>query len=156
MAYGQEDLTRKISLNPLRTSRTTFLIWGTSLKILSGRRQRSIISSWAPDLGGMSVGSQHRKIRFTCTTSTVKPWQRVWRETCCCLLPELCLIFLGNISFFMISRGGEVVSTVTSQHTRPLGSRAFLLSDQWTSNKTPLHHLWTGIALCNTAALCAF
>lgn len=41
----KKTLTRKISLNPLRTSRTTFLIWGTSLKILSGRRQRSIISS---------------------------------------------------------------------------------------------------------------
>lgn len=38
-------LTKKISLNPLRTSRTTFLICGTNLKILSGRRQRSIISS---------------------------------------------------------------------------------------------------------------
>lgn len=60
-----EPLTRKISLNPLRTSRTTFLIWGTSLKILSGRRQRSIISSWAPDSGGTSGGSQHRKIRLT-------------------------------------------------------------------------------------------
>lgn len=58
-------LTRKISLKPLRTSRTTFLIWGTSLKIRSGRRQRSIISSWAPDSGGMSGGSQHRKIKLT-------------------------------------------------------------------------------------------
>ena len=60
-----QPLTKKISLNPLRTSRTTFLIWGTSLKILSGRRQRSIISSWAPDSGGTSGGSQHRKIRLT-------------------------------------------------------------------------------------------
>lgn len=100
-----QDLTRKISLNPLRTSRTTFLIWGTSLKILSGRRQRSIISSWAPDLGGTSVGSQHRKIRLTWTTSAVKSWQRVWRKlfgtgtcSCCCPLPALhttctCLMF---------------------------------------------------------------
>lgn len=58
-------LTRKISLKPLRTSRTTFLICGTSLKIRSGRRQRSIMRSWAPDSGGTLFGSQHKNIRLT-------------------------------------------------------------------------------------------
>lgn len=58
-------LTRNISLKPLRTSRTTFLICGTSLKIRSGRRQRSIMRSWAPDSGGTLFGSQHKKIRLT-------------------------------------------------------------------------------------------
>lgn len=39
-AKGDGSRTKKISLKPLKSSRTTFLIWGTSLKILRGRRQR--------------------------------------------------------------------------------------------------------------------
>lgn len=57
--------TRNISLKPLKSSRTTFLIWGTSLNIRRGLKQRNTIKSWVPDLAGTLYGIQHRKIRLT-------------------------------------------------------------------------------------------
>lgn len=58
-------LTSRISLNPRHSSYTTFLIWGTSVKILRGLTQRKIISSWAPEFGGTFPGIQHRNTRLT-------------------------------------------------------------------------------------------
>jgi hypothetical protein len=59
-------LTNRISLNPRHSSYTTFLMWGTSVKILRGLTQRKIISNWAPEFGGTFLGIQHRNTRLTC------------------------------------------------------------------------------------------
>ena len=58
-------ITNKISLNPRHNSYTTRRICGTSINILRGRIHRNIISTCAPELGGISLGIQQRKTRLT-------------------------------------------------------------------------------------------
>lgn len=80
-------LTRSISLKPLQSSQTTLRMWGTRLKILRGRTQRSSISSWVLDWGGTFVGIQHRNTRLT------------WRDSSMCGLQTHVGIFI-NLFYF--------------------------------------------------------
>lgn len=58
-------LTRSISLKPRTSSYTTRRMWGTRMKMRSGRRQRSIIRICAPEFCGTDFGSQQRNTRLT-------------------------------------------------------------------------------------------
>lgn len=57
--------TKMISLKPLISSYTTFLIWGTRTKILRGRKHLSSMNTWAGESLSASSGIQNRKITLT-------------------------------------------------------------------------------------------
>lgn len=58
-------LTNRISLKPLHSSDTTFLICGTRLKIRRGLKHLKIRRSWIPDCAGTSFGIQHENTKET-------------------------------------------------------------------------------------------
>lgn len=71
---------------------------GTRIKILSGRKQRRIMSICAPEFWGTCWGIQHRKTRLTChNNNNVKTrlarcqhiWIRYSTDVNCCLQRQL-------------------------------------------------------------------
>ena len=69
--------TKIISLNPLHNSLTTFLICGTSIKILRGLKHLRSIKNWATEWGDIVLGIQHAHTKLTIGR------QKIWLESCC-------------------------------------------------------------------------